>query len=102
MEIILFVAGLVLGGLIGLFTNRYFATQSSKELKAETARLMEETAKLRRLSGIMLNGMEQMGWIKLNRDARGEITGQIHERQIQVTGHADVSVESEVIRAPQD
>lgn len=36
-----------------------------------------EAAKLRKLNSILFTGMENAGWVKLNRDQAGEITGLI-------------------------
>lgn len=74
------LVGVALGTTLGFATSYYFAAESSKELQAEATQL-------RRLNELMLQGMENAGWMKLNRNAEGKITGMI----IELEAHAEVS-----------
>ena len=62
--------GSLLGAGFGWGVSHYYYVESGKDLEMEAA-------KLRRLNTIMLTGMENAGWVKLNRDQAGEITGLI-------------------------
>jgi hypothetical protein len=60
--------GVLLGGLITWLVSWLYYRTSARELRAEAA-------ELRRLTTLMLRGMEHAGWVRLNRDAEGRITG---------------------------
>jgi hypothetical protein len=67
-NIVLDLSLFVLGNLIGALVQWLFSRQSSKELR-------EEAAQLRRLNEMVLRVMEKEGWIELQRNEEGEITG---------------------------
>jgi len=60
--------GIFAGGLITWAVSRHYYWRASQELTAEAA-------EIRRLNVLMLRGMEHAGWIELNRDPTGKITG---------------------------
>jgi len=70
-----FIASIVISFLLGYATSWHFARQSSQELEQKAAELQSESAKIRLLTTAMVNGMEQMGWIRVHRDTAGEILG---------------------------
>ena len=59
---------ILVGALIALFVSMLYYKQASKEL-------IKETTELRRLNNLMLRGMEEAGWVELNKDERGNIKG---------------------------
>ena len=69
--IITTIIGLItfsLGVIFTFFiTNRYYQ-KASKELKIESS-------ELRRLTSLLLHAMDYNGWIKLQRDSKGNIIG---------------------------
>ena len=72
--------GVLLGIAAGWGISAYYYDKSGKDLA-------REAAELRKLNTIMLNGMEQNGWVKLNRDQNGNITGM----QFQMKGDGKAS-----------
>jgi hypothetical protein len=60
--------GILVGGVITWFASWYFYVRSAKDLE-------QEAAGLRRVSNMLLVSMEHAGWIRLNRDNAGRITG---------------------------
>ena len=62
------IASIAVGALITILVAGVFYIFASRELKAEAK-------KLRKLNTMILLGMEHEGWIKVDRDASGEITG---------------------------
>ncbi len=82
MEIGLFVAGALIGWIISF----YFYKKSSDELRSEAA-------ELRKLSVIMLNALEDLKMVKLNRDAEGNIIGRhVTRSMVEHIGPASDSV----------
>jgi hypothetical protein len=86
--------GSLIGTIIGAFVTwlvaRCYYVRSSNELKSEAS-------ELRRLNILMLRGMEQEGWVKLNRDNEGNIKGFVVELSGSVeavsSGHGKLTVE---------
>jgi hypothetical protein len=68
LNVTLMLGGIVLGGLITWF----YYKKSGDELAREAARL-------RHLSTVMLNAMEDAGLVRLNRGPSGEIGGRVVE-----------------------
>lgn len=72
-------ANLLLGTLvstgIGLVTGWHFGRKGSKELRKEAEGLKEESAKLRRHTSLLAQGMQQAGFASFTFDANGEPTG---------------------------
>ena len=88
--------GLLIGSILGLgsiayawYTNR----RASLQLQAEAA-------KLRGLSEILLRGMEHAGWIKLNRDASGNIIGLLVELSGGIGGALTMTGDLAVTKIP--
>ena len=81
----------LVGVLFGVLVSWIFYRKSGKELTAESARL-------RRLSEIMLYAMEDAGLVKLNRNQAGEIVGRTIEAQVAVQASAIATVDATVIR----
>ena len=75
VEIILFVLGLVIGGVISWSISWRFARESSQELRAEAATLRAETVLVRQTVNALGDALEQEGWVRLHRDAQGNIDG---------------------------
>ena len=65
----------IVGGLIGAGVNWLFASQSSRELRAEAARLHAETVAIRQAVNVLGQAMEQAGWATLARNPDGVIIG---------------------------
>ena len=78
------IISVLIGGAITWFFAWWYYRNASKEL-------LIESAKLKKLNELMLAGMEYNGWLKLNRNKDGEITG-----FIQVLKANSISSASEV------
>lgn len=72
LNLLMNFGALLLGGLISWYFSRLYYKKSGDELR-------DEAARLRHLSHIMLNAMEDAGLVKLNRDQSGEIKGRVVE-----------------------
>jgi hypothetical protein len=68
-EIGIFIAGALLAWFIAL----RFYKRSSKDLKKEAADLKKEASELRKDNKLILRGLENAGFIKLDRDEKGNI-----------------------------
>ena len=68
MEIIFFIIGLIIGGMITFFIANYYYGRARKGLK-------NEVTKLRELNIRILWKMEQEGLIEWSRDSQGNIVG---------------------------
>lgn len=87
VDVLLTLGSVAVGALVTwLFAKHYYERAS--------AQLSEEAVRLRRLNEIMLRGMEENGWIQLNRNEQGEIAGLI----ISASMHAAAKT-TEVIKA---
>lgn len=64
----LVILSLVVGALVTWWVARHYYKKATEDL-------IKEAAELRRLNSLMLRGMEQAGWITLNRDSTGKILG---------------------------
>jgi hypothetical protein len=64
--------GFLAGGLVTWLCSKYYYEEAAKTFK-------KEVADLQRLNGYMLLGMENMGWITLNRDSQGRILNFVHK-----------------------
>jgi hypothetical protein len=84
-------AGVLLGGLITWF----YYKRSGDELAKEAARL-------RHLSTVMLNAMEDAGLVKLNRDQSGEIKGRVIPLSAVFEGGTQMFGEFQVTKAQKD
>ena len=60
--------------------------------------LRQEATELRRLTKLVLHGLEDAGLVKLNRDASGRIIGLIIEMSATLTGTGLLSAAAEVIQ----
>jgi len=65
------VVGVVIGGLITWLVTQWYYRRAAKDLE-------KEAIELRRLINYMLLGIENMGWIKLNRDEQGNPCGFVY------------------------
>jgi hypothetical protein len=72
LNLTLFIGGIVLGSLSNWYFSRLYYKKSGDQL-------IEEAARLRHLSTLMLNAMEDAGLVKLNRGQSGEIRGRVVE-----------------------
>jgi hypothetical protein len=82
------LGGVLFGGLITWF----YYKRSGNELATEAARL-------RRLSTIILNVMEDAGFVRLNRKESGEIQGRVIPLSATFEGATQMCGELEVIKA---
>lgn len=89
LNLTLMLAGIALGGLITWF----YYKKSGDELAREAARL-------RHLSNIMLNAMEDAGLVKLNRGPSGEIVGRVVELSARFESGSQMLGEGQVMKAP--
>ena len=74
--------------LIGAFVTWYVAR---KYYFRSSGHLKSEAEELRRLSNLMLRGMEYAGWVDLNRDNQGNIRGFIVKLQGKVVAKSEIS-----------
>src|SRR5689334_9755159 len=82
------LGGILFGGLITWF----YYKRSGNELATEAARL-------RRLLTIMLNAMEDVAFVKLNRDQSGEIKGRVIPLSATLEGGTQMFGELQVLKA---
>jgi hypothetical protein len=61
-------------------------------------KLKQEATELRRLTNLVLHGLEDAGLVKLKRDASGKIMGLIVELSGEVIGVGSMSARAEVIQ----
>jgi hypothetical protein len=80
MDIAKVAIGVLLGGLVTWLCSMYYYEKAAKTFK-------KEVADLQRLNGYMLLGMENMGWITLNRDSQGRILNFVHKINVQDAIH---------------
>jgi hypothetical protein len=71
-NVLMNTGAVLLGGLITWYFSRLYYRKAGNELR-------DEAARLRHLSNIMLNAMEDAGLVKLNRDQLREIKGRVVE-----------------------
>lgn len=85
----------------------YFGNKVSNEKDKKIAELVEgknilleqsnvanrETTELKRLSNLMLRGMENAGQVKLHRDSKGQVTGFVIELLALAKGEASASAD---------
>jgi hypothetical protein len=90
-NVVIALLSILVGGVITWLVSRFYYVRASKDLA-------KEAEKLRALTELMLRGMESAGWVKYNRDARGEPTGIIFEKSGGVTSHPSGSGTDTVIR----
>jgi hypothetical protein len=64
----LVILSLAVGALVTWWVARHYYQRTTQDL-------LKEAAELRRLNSLMLHGMEDAGWIKLDRDSTGKILG---------------------------
>jgi len=84
----------VAGGVITLLCSWFFYWKAAKELTSETA-------ELRRLTTLVLRGVEEGGLAELNRDESGRITGLILKGRASLRGRASMSARGMVVRGQQ-
>ena len=82
------LGGILFGGLITWF----YYKRSGNELATEAARL-------RRLLTIILNAMEDVAFVKLNRDQSGEIKGRVIPLSATLEGGTQMFGELQVLKA---
>jgi hypothetical protein len=83
--------GVAIGGVITWLVSWYYYKKAGDELK-------QETTELRRLTNLVLHGLEDAGSIKLNRDTSGKVIGLIIEASAKATGVGLASAKGEVIQ----
>jgi hypothetical protein len=88
LNLTLTLGAIILGGLI----TRFYYKKAGDELAKEAARL-------RHLSSVMLNAMEDSGLVKLNRAESGEIVGRVIPLSATFEGGTKMSGELEVKQA---
>jgi hypothetical protein len=89
------VAGLISGAISGLLVGSLFHYFASKQLR-------EEAAKLRKLTTIVIRGMEEADWIEVNRDAQGNITGIVFERKSAMGAKTELQATPTITGRPPD
>ncbi len=67
------------GAVVTWFAAWYYYRKAGRELR-------QEAAELRRLTTILIGGMEKAGWIKVSRDEAGNIT------EMTIQGSGDFAV----------
>ena len=93
INLIASIVGVILGGIITWLVAKRYYMRATQDLKGEAS-------ELRRLSELILRGMENAGWVKLNRDKEDKITGFIFELSTKVnaklkTSAVDLTVRNE-------
>jgi len=83
--------GVAIGGVITWLVSRYYYKKAGNELK-------QEATELRRLTNVVLRGLEDAGSVKLNRDTSGKVIGLIIEASARLTDGGLPSAEGEVIQ----
>ena len=92
----------VLGVLIGALITWYFSwhyymkasddlTRASKDLLQVNESLKKQTDRIIRMNTIGLSVLEEKGYVKLNRDAKGNIVGKIIELKAKIPATASTS-----------
>jgi hypothetical protein len=71
MQLAMNIGGIFLGGLITLLVTQRYYRRAAQDLE-------KEAIELRRLINYMLLGMEDMGWVKLNRGMQGNPRGFVY------------------------
>lgn len=66
------IGATIIGGLISLAVAHLYYKRAGEELR-------NEAAALRKFATMMLTAMEGQGWVKLNRDSDGNVSGFIFE-----------------------
>jgi hypothetical protein len=89
------LAGVLFGGLITWYVSRFYYKKSAAEL-------MDEAVRLRHLSIMMLNAMEDAGLVKLNRGQSGEPLGRIVELSAKFEGSTTMGGELQVTQSAKD
>lgn len=79
----------LIGVLVGALTTWYFSLRYYKKAGAD---LGNEAAKLRHLSSVMLNAMEDAGLVELNRNGKGEPIGRYIEPSVLFESRSTMSI----------
>jgi hypothetical protein len=90
-DIVPLLVGVVIGGVITWLVSRHYYKKAGDELK-------REATELRRLTNLVLHGLEDAGSVKLNRDTSGKVIGLIIEASAKATGVGLAPAEGEVIQ----
>jgi hypothetical protein len=86
------IGGIVLGTLSTWYVSRFYYKKSGDDL-------IKEAARLRHLSNIMLNAMEDAKLVRLNRDQSGEPVGRIVELSAKFEGSTIMGGDLQVTRS---
>lgn len=89
--------GVFIGGLITWLVSRFYYTKAADELCVEAGKLREETLEIKRLTNIVLRGLENAGILSVKRE-HGKIVGLFVDfrgkaEMKTATSNADISVE---------
>lgn len=68
VDFALTLIGILVGAVITWVVGWHYYNKAGLELKLEAA-------ELRRLNNLLLESMERAGWVRLNRDGLGNVTG---------------------------
>ena len=79
LNLLMTVGAVLFGAVITWYVSRFYYKKSGDQL-------VKEAARLRHLSTIMLNAMEDAKLVRLNRDQSGEPVGQIVELSVKFEG----------------
>jgi hypothetical protein len=82
------IINVILGGIITWFLAWYYYKRAGEELR-------HEAEKLRKLNSMILIALEKQGWVKLNRDKDGNITGFLFEYAGNIPLHLGISSHTE-------
>ena len=88
------VVGVVVGGVITLLCSWLFYLKAAKGLKSEAA-------EVRRLTTLVLRGMEEAGLAELNQDKSGKITGLVLKDGASLKGRGSASARATVVERGQ-
>jgi hypothetical protein len=83
--------GVAIGGVITWLVSRHYYKKAGDQLK-------QEATELRRLTNLVLRGLEDAGSVRLKRDTSGKVIGLIVEGSTKPTGVGRASAKAEVIQ----
>jgi len=96
-SVLLSVVEIAAGAFLGVLSGAYYARRSSQELR-------REAESLRRLTTLILRGLEEAGLVEFSRDEQGRLIGIAFKRPvldaIGVADHVEVTLDHETEDRP--
>jgi hypothetical protein len=85
------IIGIIIGGVITYMVSRHYYVRAGDDLRKEASELKKQIKWL-------LLGMEKMGWVKLNRDQKGNVIGYVFEEIMTAGSKTGGSMDEEIKR----